>query len=96
MKIAHLHVSRPKSGVRAGAIAAIAARIEHLRGVAGVVVVRSMGLLTVLYDERRTDPMALSDAVVAATGEVGEEPDRPPATGKAPSILPNGGAVDVG
>ena len=67
VKIAHLQVGKPESG---GRIAAIVARIERMRGVAGVVVVRSMGLLSVLYDERRTDPVVISDAAVTA----GEEP----------------------
>ncbi|HEY5549457.1 MAG TPA: hypothetical protein VIL17_07715 [Coriobacteriia bacterium] len=77
MKIAHLQVSKPKTGERVGAIAAIAARIERLRGVAGVVVVRSMGLLSVLYDERRTDPVVLADAVVVAAEEPGVRVDAP-------------------
>lgn len=90
MKIAHLQVGKPKSKGKVGAIAAIAARIERLRGVAGVVVVRSMGLLTVLYDERRTDPIALSDAVVAAAGESDGESDPPPARAGAPLFMPGG------
>jgi hypothetical protein len=63
MKIAHFQVGEQKSG---GRVSALTARIEHLRGVVGVVAVRSMGLLTVAYDERRIDPVAISDAVVEA------------------------------
>lgn len=96
MKIAHLQVGKPKSKARVGAIAAIAARLERLRGVAGVVVVRSMGLLTVLYDERRTDPVTLSDAVVAAAGESEEEADSPPAPARVPVFMPARRAVPLG
>jgi allophanate hydrolase subunit 1 len=71
MKIAHFQVNEPKAG---GRVAALTARIERLRGVVGVVAVRSMGLLTVLYDERRIDPVAISDTVVEAEAEPAEEP----------------------
>jgi len=37
-------------------IARLARMMESLRGVGGVIAVRSLGLLTVLYDEGRTDP----------------------------------------
>lgn len=83
MKIAHLQVGRRKSG---GRIGAIAARIERLRGVAGVVAVRSMGLLSVLYDEGRTDPVAIADAIITVEDEAGEEPASP--VGSRPSRRP--------
>jgi hypothetical protein len=80
MKIAHFQVCRPKAE---GRIAALTARIERLRGVVGVVAVRSMGLFTVLYDERRIDPVEISDAVVAATVETDEELPGPAAGARA-------------
>jgi len=76
MKISHFQVSGPTWG---GRIGALTSRIEHLRGVVGVVAVRSMGLLTVLYDERRTDPIAISEAVVEAEADPAQEPVREPA-----------------
>ena len=86
MKISHLQVSEP---TWRGRIDGLTARIEHLRGVVGVVAVRSMGLVTVLYDERRTDPVTISDAVVEAAAEsraesVSEAPRRPDAARTAP------------
>lgn len=84
MKIAHFQV-KEKSGRRTMTLAGV---LEGLRGVAGVVAVRSMGLITVLYDERRTDPLAISGEiarqVVEGEGdEAGAEPDpaRVPLTG---------------
>jgi allophanate hydrolase subunit 1 len=71
MKIAHFQVTETKSG---GRIGALAARIERLRGVVGVVAVRSMGLMTVLYDECRIDPVAISDVVVEAEAEPVAQP----------------------
>ena len=61
MRIAHFQVAEPGAGTKATRLARM---IESLRGVAGVIVVRSLGLLTVLYDEGRTDPVAISDALV--------------------------------
>ena len=61
MRIAHFQVAEPGAGTR---VARLARMMESLRGVAGVVVVRSLGLLTVLYDEGRTDPVVISDAMV--------------------------------
>ena len=75
MKIAHLQIGKAKSG---GRFAALAARIECLRGVAGVVAVRSMGLLSVLYDELRTDPVAIADAIVVAGDDSGDDPGDDP------------------
>jgi len=75
MKIAHLQIGKRKSG---GRFAALAARIECLRGVAGVVAVRSMGLLSVLYDEARTDPVAIADAIVVAADDTGDDPGDDP------------------
>lgn len=72
MKIAHLHVAGPPSG---GRVAALTRRIERLRGVVGVVAVRSIGLLTVLYDERRVDPVAISDVAVHVAEPSFEEGD---------------------
>ena len=60
MRIAHFQFG--KTGADC-ALVRVAAMLEALRGVGGVVVVRSLGLLTVLYDEGRTDPVAISDAL---------------------------------
>jgi hypothetical protein len=91
MRIAHLQVNGSKSGLRTTALARI---IEGLRGVAGVVCVRSIGLLTVLYDERRTDPVVISEQVLAveADGEGRVElwegdPDPVAANPTAPATL---------
>jgi hypothetical protein len=83
MKIAHIQLSGSASGGRMGRLTE---RIEHLRGVAGVAVVRSMGLLTVLYDELRTSPVAISDAIVQEEAESDPEPAPPaPAFARAPA-----------
>jgi len=61
MRIAHFQVAEPGAGSK---IARLARMMESLRGVGGVIAVRSLGLLTVLYDEGRTDPVTISDALV--------------------------------
>lgn len=61
MRIAHFQVAAPGAGAK---VTRLARMIEQLRGVAGVIVVRSLGLLTVLYDEGRTDPVTISDTLV--------------------------------
>lgn len=66
MKIAHFQVP---CVVADAAMASITARIERLRGVVGAAAVRSMGLLSVLYDEGRTDPVRIADAVAASVAE---------------------------
>jgi hypothetical protein len=73
MKITHLQVIEPASG---GRVAAISRRIESLRGVVGVVAVRTMGLVTVLYDETRIAPVTISDAAVEMSVQPPEGPDR--------------------
>lgn len=70
MKIAHFQLTRSAVGSR---MADLTARIECLRGVVGAVAVRSMGLLTVLYDEVRTDPVRISESVAGAQLELERE-----------------------
>jgi hypothetical protein len=82
VKIAHFQVDDRKAGKRGTVLTKF---IEGLKGVAGVVMVRSMGLMTVLYDERRTDPVTISDEIVRAEvseslGEPEPEPDPPRAS----------------
>ena len=85
MKIAHFQVDDGKA-CRFGTV--MAKVIEGLKGVAGVVVVRSMGLMTVLYDERRTDPVTISEEIVKAeASEVLEEADPEPEPPRAPAAL---------
>jgi len=85
MKIAHFQVDDRKAS-RSGTV--MARVVEGLKGVAGVVMVRSMGLLTVLYDEGRIDPVTISDEIVRveASGDLaGAEPEPDPP--KAPAKL---------
>jgi hypothetical protein len=77
VKIAHFQV-KAESGRRTMTLTRL---LEGLRGVAGVVAVRSMGLITVLYDEQRTDPLVISgeiarQAVDSEADEPGPEPAR--------------------
>lgn len=79
MKIAHFQVDDRKASKRGPVLTRV---IEGIRGVAGVVMVRSMGLMTVLYDERRIDPVTISDQIVRAEAsgaldEAEPEPDQP-------------------
>jgi hypothetical protein len=76
VKIAHFQV-KERSGRRTMTLTRV---LEGLKGVAGVVAVRSMGLITVLYDEQRTDPLAISgeiarQAVDGEADEPGSEPE---------------------
>lgn len=87
MKIAHFQVHETKKGSR---VAMLTKRIEQIRGVMGVVAVRSMGLLSVLYDEGRVDPVAIGDAVVEAEAESPDGPASPPAPAR---VMPRGGAA---
>lgn len=57
MKIAHFRTSTTAPADHPEALDAL---LSHIPGVEGVVSVRSMGLTTVLYDERRTDPIEIS------------------------------------
>jgi hypothetical protein len=60
MRIAHFRLAKPGAEL---ALVRIAGMLESLRGVGGVVIVRSLSLLTVLYDEECTDPVAISDTL---------------------------------
>lgn len=79
MKIAHFQVDDGKASKRGTVMARV---VERFKGVSAVVVVRSMGLMTVLYDERRTDPGTISDEIVRAEAsesldEAEPEPEPP-------------------
>jgi hypothetical protein len=75
VKIAHFQVKQ-RSGPWTMALTRV---LEGLRGVAGVVAVRSMGLITVLYDETRTDALAISGEIVRQSVErEGDEPASEP------------------
>jgi hypothetical protein len=68
MKIAHFQVEEADSGAR---LRTLQRALRALPGVTGVVAVRSMGLLTVLYDEARIDAIRIADEIarrVAAFG----------------------------
>lgn len=69
MKIAYFQVP---CDVANASMAALTARVEHLRGVVGAAAVRSMGLLSVLYDEGRTDPVRIADAVAASVAALAQ------------------------
>jgi hypothetical protein len=88
MKIAHFQVDQPKAESR---IAALTACIERIRGVAGVVAVRSVGLFTVLYDERRIDPVTISDAVVAAAVQLEVQQSPEPSIERRTSTMSTSG-----
>ncbi|MDO8964578.1 MAG: hypothetical protein Q7W30_08835 [Coriobacteriia bacterium] len=77
MKIAHFQVPDAGSGSKT---ASLARMVEKLKGVAGVAIIRSMGLLTVLYDERRVDPLSISTRIVQAesTADPAAEEPAPP------------------
>ncbi len=68
MKIAHFQVEEADSSAR---LRTLQRALRALPGVAGVVAVRSMGLLSVLYDEARIDAVRIADEIarrVAAFG----------------------------
>jgi hypothetical protein len=68
MKIAHFQVEEADSSAR---LRTLQRALRALPGVTGVVAVRSMGLLSVLYDEARIDAVRIADEIarrVAAFG----------------------------
>ncbi len=69
MKIAHFQVDDADSGVR---LRTLQRALRALPGVTGVVAVRSMGLLSVLYDEARIDAARIADEIARRLGGSGE------------------------
>lgn len=71
MKIAHFQVEEADSMVR---LQTLQRALRALPGVAGVVAVRSMGLLTVLYDEARIDALRIADEIACRIAAFRPEP----------------------
>ncbi len=70
MKIAHFQVEQADTSAR---LKTLQRALRALPGVAGVVAVRSMGLLTVLYDEARIDAVRIADEIVRRVSAFGPE-----------------------
>lgn len=66
MRIAHIRTSHLN---RSDEVRSVRERLEHVRGVAGVAAIPSMGLTSVLYDEQAIDPVRISDELLLALEE---------------------------
>jgi hypothetical protein len=68
MKIAHFQVDEADSSAR---LRTLQRALRALPGVTGVVAVRSMGLLSVLYDEARIDAVRIADEIARRVASFG-------------------------